>query len=541
MGSLTPKTIVTDQAEVVRLAELAPFDYDRERKKAAERLGIQVTTLDAQVKRVRADTAEDTQQGHALDIEEVEPFAQEVHGDELLDEIVATIQRHVVIDDHAVHAVALWITSTYVIDAAEFAPRLWIWSPTMRCGKTTLLSTINRLALRALPASNISPSSLFRTVEAVSPTLLLDEADTFIIGSEEMRGFLNSGHGRDFAFVIRLVGDEHEPRQFSTFTFIALAMKGKKLPDTVQDRSIGIPMARRKRDAQKIPSLPRRRAGDAFDVLRQKLTRWARDNLNALKGGTPAEPSELNDRAADNWRLMFAIADLAGGDWPAAARRDAVALSGDADAGDADEMAVVLLGDIRDYFARPDLKNQQHVSSEELVGHLQGMPERPWSEWGKAHKPISQNQVARLLKPFGIRTTDQRHHDRILKSYTFANLRDAFETYAPLESPDFDPQSATPQQTPSNKDFSGVSKSATETERRGSKTPTNPITTGFVACCGSEGSKTGETGTQNGHAASFEYEDRWHTDQEADAKAARRLGMSLEQFYHERRKREQEE
>jgi hypothetical protein len=41
-------------------------------------------------------------------------------------------------------------------------------------------------------------------------------ADTFLQSNDEMRGVINSGHTRDLAFVIRTVGDDHEPRRFRT-------------------------------------------------------------------------------------------------------------------------------------------------------------------------------------------------------------------------------------------------------------------------------------------------------------------------------------
>ncbi len=55
---------------------------------------------------------------------------------------------------------------------------------------------------RPLPASTISVSAIFRIAEKYAPTLLVDEADTFLKQNEELRGILNSGHTRDLAFVV---------------------------------------------------------------------------------------------------------------------------------------------------------------------------------------------------------------------------------------------------------------------------------------------------------------------------------------------------
>ena len=64
-------------------------------------------------------------------------------------------------------------------------------------------------------AANITAAAIFRTIDAWSPTLLIDEADSFLGETgDELRGILNSGHTRDTAYVIRVSGEELEPRQF---------------------------------------------------------------------------------------------------------------------------------------------------------------------------------------------------------------------------------------------------------------------------------------------------------------------------------------
>ena len=74
-------------------------------------------------------------------------------------------------------------------------------------------------------ASNITAAALFRYIEAVRPTLLIDEADAFVKDNEELRGILNSGHTKVAANVIRNVevNGEHKPRRFSTWAPKAIA------------------------------------------------------------------------------------------------------------------------------------------------------------------------------------------------------------------------------------------------------------------------------------------------------------------------------
>ena len=89
----------------------------------------------------------------------------------------------------------------------------------------------------------MTAATVFRLVEAYRPSLLVDEADTFLRDAEELRGVLNSGH-RKGGTVLRTVGDEHEVRAFATYSAVAIAMIGT-LPDTLADRSVAIDLKRR--------------------------------------------------------------------------------------------------------------------------------------------------------------------------------------------------------------------------------------------------------------------------------------------------------
>src|SRR5262249_56349414 len=66
---------------------------------------------------------------------------------------------------------------------------------------------------------------------------------------------------------------------------------------------------------------------DDFTTLRRKLMRWAADNALLLKDANPVMPPGFSNRVTANWCLLLAIADVAGGLWPAWARAAAVNLS----------------------------------------------------------------------------------------------------------------------------------------------------------------------------------------------------------------------
>jgi hypothetical protein len=297
---------------------------------------------------------------------------------------------------------------------------LAITSPTKRCGKTTLEIILSRLVPRPLMTSNISPAAIFRTIEAAHPTLLIDEADTFLHGNEEMRGILNSGHDKAGAYVIRTVGEDHEPAKFSTWCPMAIAKIGK-LSDTLADRSIPINL-KRKAPGEEVERLRTDRIG-FWDQARM-AARWAQDNAASLQDADPNVPDALNDRAQDNWRPLIAIAEAAGGDWPDKARMAALKLSGEQQ--EEDEVKTQLLADLRQLF---EDRGADKIFSHDICDALAQMEDRPWPEWRQA-KPITQRQLARLLEGFGIRPKTIWIKDKSARGYERGQMEDSFARYA---------------------------------------------------------------------------------------------------------------
>lgn len=329
-------------------------------------------------------------QGQALVLPDPDPWPESVDGAQLLDEIVRLLVRFVILPEHTAEATALWVMHTYAHDAAHATPRLAILSPVKRCGKTTLLSVLNKLVARPLPASNITSAALFRTIEAAR---LLDEADTFLKSdADELRGIVNSGHTRAAAFVVRIVGEAQEPRRFSTWAPMVIAGIGR-LPGTIEDRSIAIEL-RRKADDEKVERLWG--SGVDFEALKSRAARWAADHLNRLRWARPEVPLGMDDRAADNWWPLLAIADAAGGDWPGRARKAAEVLSRSRD--DEESIGVRLLADIRQVFDEADVEKIHTVV---LIERLRDLEEGPWAAISRG-KPLDTNYLSRKLKAFGV-------------------------------------------------------------------------------------------------------------------------------------------
>ncbi len=410
--------------EVERLAKLPPYAYDLVRERHAADLGIRVGTLDKAVAKCRKKLGLDTDH-EAPPFAIIKPWGEPVDGATLLNDIARAVSSHVILPAGAATAVALWVLHAHAHDSAWISPLLVISSPAPECGKTTLLTFLGAVVPKPLPASNVTASVLFRAVEKWSPTLLVDEADTFLKDNEPLRGVIDSGHNKANAYTLRNVGENYEPKQFRTWSPKAVALIGRMHPALVS-RCVHIEM-RRKGRGEQIAELRPDRLGH-LHVLAQKAARWAADNLDVLRMVEPEVPSWLAGRRADNWRHMLAIAELAGGTWPAAARSTAEVMVADDD----NEVAgILLLLDIRNYF---EVHKTDRVSSCDLAGVLQEMLDRPWPEW-KSGKPITEAQVAKLLRNFKVKSRAIRIHGTVAKGYLEEQFKDAFTCYLSPQMP----------------------------------------------------------------------------------------------------------
>jgi putative DNA primase/helicase len=444
-----------DEAEFTRLAALPPVELDREKKAAAKKMGISIATLVDEVLKRREGAQSVASATESLAPDAPIPCVHPVNGLRLVDDLRVYVERFVVVERHASIAIVLWIIFTYLLEVAEHSPRLAILGPSKRCGKTTLLGLLGMLAYRVVSASNISPSAVFRVIGTTLMSLFVDEADSFTRDNEELRGLLNSGHSRATAYVIRSikVNDDWQPKRFSTWSAIAMAAIGQ-LPDTWMDRSIVVSM-KRKATRQAVERLWTRNkvAHEQAAVLRSQIARWVADHRAELIAAEPEIPEVLDDRAVNNWYLLLGIADMVGGDWPKASREAAVSLS--ASRSDSGSYGEILIGDIHDIF---DAENADCLTSAKLCEALAKMESRPWAEYGKARRPISPTQLARLLKPFDVAPGTIRIGADTAKGYHFKAFVDAFARYYTPVSP------VTPSQVNGESGFNDFSAVTTEND-----------------------------------------------------------------------------
>ena len=214
--------------------------------------------------------------------DEEAPWFAAVDGAALLDSLRGALGKFLVLPEHGAATMASWTLSAYGFDCFSIFPRLSFTAPAKRCGKSTALQVLGQLVPRPLPAVNASPAALFRIIQEHQPTLLLDEADTYLNDrASELRGILNSGHQRGGQVLrVEAVGDNHVVRSFSTWAPCVIAMIGE-LPSTLADRAIDIRM-QRKLPGETVARLRGDRIPPELVDIPAKMARWVIDHRASL-------------------------------------------------------------------------------------------------------------------------------------------------------------------------------------------------------------------------------------------------------------------
>jgi hypothetical protein len=322
----------------------------------------------------------------------------------------------------------LWIAATHAQPAWAHAPRLVIRAPEKRCGKSRLLDIVEGCCWEPLITVNASPAAVYRAIGTDDPpTLLVDEADTIFGadagGNEDLRGLLNAGHQRNRP-AIRWDNNTRSLEKIPTFAMAALAGIGA-MPDTIEDRAVVIRM-RRRAPGETVSPYRHRRDGPALRGIARKLTGWLRAHLDRLESAAPSMP--LEDRAADTWEPLIAVADLAGGEWPDTARHAAETLTAERDGTNAASDRIRLLTDCRTAFEDLDA-----IPTTILLERLKSDPEAPWCDYGNGG--LTPMKLGVMLREYDIRSSNIRFPPPTgqVKGYTRSDFADAWNRYCSPE------------------------------------------------------------------------------------------------------------
>lgn len=400
------------------------IEYGRQRKKAAKELGVNAGDLDREVKAYRKSERDAVP---LFSHWQTTIWPEPVDSNSLLRAIINRIQRFVVCTPNQALLATLWVMFSWVHEGATHSPILVATSAEPELGKSTLLGVIAFLTQRSITTIEISPAALYRSIDRWNPSFIVDEFDTVLAADDksELRAIINAGHTPE-SKIIRCVEPDYMPTAFSPFCPKALGLIGLKMPAATLGRSIIIRLKRRK-TSQTIEEF-----GHADDTqsqdLRGRLLRWSEDNAEALAKAVPIMPNGFSNRRANNYRLLFAIADSCGLDWDEKARIAAAQVEG---AVDTSGVKITLLRDVKRIF---EADGVDRIFSKALCARLGELEESPWSTWSKG-KEIVPRQLTALLSDFEIYTRTVHLSETLHnKGYVKTDFEDAWATYLPPEN-----------------------------------------------------------------------------------------------------------
>lgn len=322
---------------------------------------------------------------------------------------------------YAPKALALWIAHTHAIDRFDSTPRLVISSAEKGSGKTRVLEILETTVKDPLRAADLSASALYRVIEKGSPTVLLDEYDVLFRTSadsgDSIRGVVNAGYRRGNP-VLRCVAPTFETQAFETFAAVALAGNGDP-PETILDRAVVVRIRKRKRSEtvarwRMAHSVPR------GHVLRDRLEKWSSETWTPV---FPEDEPGIQDRLADVWEPLLAIADRAGGVWPEDARGAVAELT---ETLEVESVSIRLLREIRE--AWPE--DREWLATQDILLSLRAIEEGPWAPGGPfGEHGLTPHRLARMLHPY--RISSSRNSVGSARGYVRHEFADAWERYLP--------------------------------------------------------------------------------------------------------------
>jgi hypothetical protein len=382
-------------------------------------------------------------------VSHAEPWPESVHLADCLDAARAALRQHAVLPPHGDVAVTLWCALTHFLESVSYFGILHVMSPTRESGKTRLLELAHLMSARAWSLVHPTLPSLFRVIAAEAPTIVLDEADTLRRETvSDFTALLNDGvrRGGCIPRVSEQPDGTFAVEGFAIYCPKAVGSIGVPFGDATVSRTIRVEMQRARPDElrQLAPFRMDHAERQWAHDLRRRLTRAAADDgprlaavLEHAADDTAAVPLPpgVDGRQAQVWEPLVALADVAGGDWPALARAACSHFVGALEAAEPADPQVRLLADLRTYFTE-ERPTARYATSEQLLEYLTGDESRGWREYRNGH-PLTPHGLARLLKPFGLAPAIERAAELPngrARAWARAKLEPVWDRLAPPES-----------------------------------------------------------------------------------------------------------
>lgn len=358
----------------------------------------------------------------------------------IADEIKAYLKRFVHLDsEYKFDAIVLWIMHTHVRNSSEeiafdSTPRLAILSDGPGSGKTRVLELISSLSYKGEVMVNPSQAGLTATINEEFGTPCIDEIDLLFRGNSQqgLRTILNAGYRR--GTVIR-----HRNAKYETFAPIAMAGMAKSfvaneyLRPTVT-RSIRVHIEQR--PAGKVIEAFRERLHMPIaNKLNRVLQYWGKNAANSLAMAWPELPEGVDDRNADIWSPLVAIAESLGERWTDKALKACASMVLSESV--VDERPLTPTEQLQHDLALALANyNEEKITTENVIIKLSHIN----NDWNKfPNLRAASMELAALLAPLDIAPVKVRVDGQSVRGYWVAELRRALPSsdvplFQPLET-----------------------------------------------------------------------------------------------------------
>jgi hypothetical protein len=352
-----------------------------------------------------------------------------------LDRLENFFRRYVVYpNEHALTAHVLWIPHTYLMSLWDITPRMGFFSPEPGSGKSRALECSRRVAHNPMPTASITGPTFMRMVNEGNYTIFIDELEG-IYGSAQARdsngtltSVLNAGFESD-AVAHRCNANTYKPEVFKIFAPVMLAgLNRAKLPDSLKSRMISIHMKRRL-PGDEIAEFTKRHAEAEAKPIRDDLAEWCAEIEGKIDLESLSFPYDVRDRDKDVWESLYAIAQVAGGDWLERVIASSCWFVGARTDDSADSSGLRLLRDCVQLLEIP-----RTCEPEWLRKELFNMSDAPWATWGKSGNGLTTFELKRWLKNYDIKPYAVRVGGITVKGYHATQFEDELARYpAPTE------------------------------------------------------------------------------------------------------------
>jgi len=368
------------------IVKLPSAEHDGRLAALARQLGEDLDVLREEFAELRSEEEERVKRG------QVEPWDEPVNTRELLGATAAQFGKYIIIHDRVVAPIVpLWIAFCWLHDIAAFSPILIMESADSGEGKTAASKAVALLTPRSHIIVEPTGPSFYRFIDRIHPTLIIDDADRLLPRRPDLAHIVNASWTRGVPIPrVDNTGNVHFFDPFCPKVLNGIDLLAHLAPAT-RTRCITIKLLPKLED-EEVADHRHADSDENFVILRRKFMRWATDNIPVLDKANPSMPDGFFSRAKDNYHLLFAIADLAGADWPKKARAAAIKLSRTHDKPSLGKQLLAALFDLSIRYGTllPSKQLEQLVpaESDEFANYL-----------GRG-RPINKYEIAALLKPY---------------------------------------------------------------------------------------------------------------------------------------------